>query len=102
MLDITCVPRIGQYHDYIAMNHREAVLDPTPEATERILRESALPILPDGMNPCGKYWHPSQGEAEFQMTKMVPIRGPEFVLNAYYCFPCDGWHVGHTLKRHQP
>jgi hypothetical protein len=33
---------IGAYHDYIAMNHKEVVFDPTPEDCDRILRESVI------------------------------------------------------------
>ena len=33
---------VGEYHDFIAMNANEIVLDPTPEDNERILRESEL------------------------------------------------------------
>ena len=37
---------IGQYHDYVAMNGHEIVLNPTPEESDRILRESAVEIIP--------------------------------------------------------
>lgn len=33
---------IGQWHDFIAMNANEVVFDPTPEESDRILRESAV------------------------------------------------------------
>lgn len=32
---------IGEYHDYIALNQYEIVLDPSPEDNERIFYESA-------------------------------------------------------------
>ena len=38
---------IGGYHDYVAMNQHEIVLDPTEEDTERILRESVIELLPE-------------------------------------------------------
>jgi hypothetical protein len=55
-----------------------------------------MPILPDGMEPCGKVWFFSKGTAEREMEHMKSIRGPEFELNAYYCYGCDGHHIGHT------
>jgi hypothetical protein len=39
---------IGSYHDFIAMNANECVLDPTPEDCDRILRESAIEIQKEG------------------------------------------------------
>ena len=33
---------IGQWHDYITMNAHECILDPTPEESERIWRESSI------------------------------------------------------------
>lgn len=33
---------IGQWHDYTAMNANEVVFDPTPEESDRILRESVV------------------------------------------------------------
>jgi hypothetical protein len=33
---------IGEYHDYIALNLHEIVLDPTPEESERIWKESQI------------------------------------------------------------
>jgi hypothetical protein len=38
---------IGQYHDYLAMNAHEMVIDPTPEDCDRILAESAIDIRQD-------------------------------------------------------
>ena len=35
---------IGQWHDYIAMNFHECILDPTPEESDRILRESVIEL----------------------------------------------------------
>ncbi len=42
---------IGQYHDYIATNQNEIVLDPTPEESERILRESAIELEVSNEDP---------------------------------------------------
>ena len=36
---------IGQYHDYVAMNAHEIVLDPTPEDCDRIFKESAVTLI---------------------------------------------------------
>ena len=58
-----------------------------------------LSTLPDGMNPCGKFWHLTKAEAEEQISHMEPRRGPGFILNAYYCYDCDGYHIGHTKER---
>lgn len=33
---------ITSYHDYVVMNAHEVVFDPTPEDSERILREALL------------------------------------------------------------
>lgn len=52
--------------------------------------------LPDGMNPCGKKWYLTQQEADAEMAHMHSIRGPEYILNSFYCFDCDGFHIGHT------
>jgi hypothetical protein len=38
---------IRYYHDYIAMNLHEIVLDPTPEDCDRILRESVCELVVD-------------------------------------------------------
>jgi hypothetical protein len=38
---------IGSYHDFIAMNHKETVLDPTPEDVDRILQEGNVSDLPE-------------------------------------------------------
>jgi hypothetical protein len=35
---------IGEWHDYIATNLHECILDPTPEESDRILRESAAEL----------------------------------------------------------
>ena len=35
---------IGQWHDYIAMNLHECILNPTPEESERIWRESSIDL----------------------------------------------------------
>jgi hypothetical protein len=43
-LVISTKAEIGQYHDYIATNQYEIVLNPTPEESDRILRESAIEI----------------------------------------------------------
>jgi hypothetical protein len=56
-------------------------------------------ILRDGMDPCGKKWFKDQAEAEREMEHMHSIRGPEYELNAYYCYDCDGFHIGHTRIR---
>ena len=49
LISTIVVAEIAQYHDYIAMNQNEIVLDPTPEESDRILRESAIEIegIPD-------------------------------------------------------
>ena len=56
------------------------------------------PILPDGLNPCGKWWYRTKAEAETQMARQKPDpnRGPGWELNVYYCQGCQGWHIGHT------
>lgn len=56
-------------------------------------------IQPDAMEPCGKEWHRSRESATNRMSGMKSTRGPEFVLNVYYCKGCDGFHVGHTRVR---
>jgi hypothetical protein len=38
---------VGEYHDFIAMNLHEIVLDPTPEDCDRIFRESACELVVD-------------------------------------------------------
>jgi len=37
-----CGVVISQYHDYIAMNAHECVIDPSPEDVKRILQESEI------------------------------------------------------------
>ena len=41
---------VGEYHDFIAMNLHEIVLDPTPEDCDRILRESACELVVDNVD----------------------------------------------------
>ena len=72
---------IGQYHDYVAMNAHEIVLDPTPEDCDRIWRESKVELneppicercedeysLRDGMEPtkyCDACAHQTVSELE--------------------------------------
>lgn len=60
------------------------------------------PILPDNMDPCGKYWYATREEAEnnLKLLGWTSNKGPRFKMNAYYCFGCDGFHIGHTeMKR---
>ena len=48
---------IGQWHDYIAMNQHGYILDPTPEESDRMLRESRIelaegcPTMPSEIEP---------------------------------------------------
>ena len=48
---------IGQWHDYIAMNQHGYILDPTPEESDRMLRESRIelaegrPTMPSEVEP---------------------------------------------------
>jgi hypothetical protein len=60
---------------------------------------AAEPILPDNMQPCGKFWFKSEAEAEEKISRdgMHSIKGPAYALNVYYCYGCDGYHIGHTL-----
>lgn len=92
-----------QWSDFIAMNHREMVLNPTAEDSARILHDSqyAFSVLPDGMEPCGKFWYVSRQSATERMATMEPDpnRGPGYILNVYFCFDCDGFHIGHTKVR---
>lgn len=57
-------------------------------------------VLPDNMNPCGKVWFPTKfaAESEIESQHMKPIK-PGHVLNGYYCYGCDGYHIGHTKGR---
>lgn len=58
-------------------------------------------ILPEMMSPCGKFWYKSKDDAERTMRKMKsdPVRVAQgYILNAFYCHGCDGYHVGHTRK----
>jgi hypothetical protein len=55
-------------------------------------------ILPDNMDPCGKVWYATLQEAEKKAATMKSNRGANWILNAYYCYVCDGFHVGHTKK----
>ena len=46
---------------------------------------------------CGKLCFPSASRARRQVKQMVASHftdRPE-LLNAYYCEPCEAWHVGH-------
>ena len=38
---------IGEYHDYIVMNHKETILNPTPEDIDRVLQEGNVSDLPE-------------------------------------------------------
>jgi hypothetical protein len=38
---------IGEYHDYIVMNHKETILNPTPEDIDRVLQEGDVSDLPE-------------------------------------------------------
>lgn len=62
-----------------------------------VLAEIAA-MLPDNMQPCGKFYFVSRKEAEKKLANLEPDpnRGPGYILNSYYCFNCDGFHVGHT------
>jgi hypothetical protein len=48
---------IGQWHDYIAINQYGYILDPTPEESDRMLRESRIelaegrPTMPSEVEP---------------------------------------------------
>lgn len=55
-------------------------------------------VMPDGMEPCGKFWYLSSDSANAAMVTMQPDpnRGPGWILNSFYCFDCDGFHIGHT------
>jgi hypothetical protein len=58
------------------------------------------PILPDGMQPCGKDWLRSRAEGNAVLARMVSDRDAKvWVLKVYYCHDCDGFHVGHTRRR---
>jgi hypothetical protein len=43
-IDTVRPPVVGEWHDYIATNLHECILDPTPEESDRILRESAVEL----------------------------------------------------------
>jgi hypothetical protein len=38
---------ISSYHDFIVMNHKETVFDPTPEDVDRIMQEGDVSDLPE-------------------------------------------------------
>jgi hypothetical protein len=64
-----------------------------------IIHESDYRFYPDGMIPCGSRWYRDHAEAERVMATLKPTRGPGWILNSYYCYNCDGYHVGHTREK---
>jgi hypothetical protein len=54
---------IGQWHDYISMNQYGYILDPTPEESDRMLRESRIELAE------GRPTMPSEVEPELEMER---------------------------------
>lgn len=53
---------------------------------------------PASMNPCGKFWHKTEEEATQHLAVMLkqPSIRKGYLLDAYYCEDCEGWHIGHS------
>lgn len=106
-LDVT----IGEWADFAAISYcprceREVSILGTSGMCPLCFGQTLSPIadvepqliLPDAMNPCGKRWFLTAREPREEIRHMKP-RKPNSVLNSYYCYPCDGYHIGHTELR---